>query len=236
MLCRRGSSSQLSPICGSDGARRTSAWSIPIPSVGITIPALATLSLPCAPTPSASQRRLTRRRLRHLSCWRRVTRVRGQAPSSDVEDDSDYNPCHAPAWNRQWGRQSMIVDGMIAGAQLRGHLGDAGLAEWVYALTGVHSSTEDAVHTAIEVLVKALRGTTEVCAASFAVPAATPTVCAACGLPTCAVGFLGQGICALCFAAGGRGASLAMVAGVLSDKGELYFSCFRYNAVCTVVP
>lgn len=146
------------------------------------------------------------------------------ASESDAEDDSDDDPCRAPFWKRQWGRQSVIVDGMTAREQLRGHLGDQGLAEWVHALTGVESDSSQAVDAAIRELLKALRGSTEVCAQGFGVSSPAPTVCASCGMATCPVGFAGQSVCLLCYASGSRGISLmdlqhAMVAGVLSDKG-----------------
>lgn len=150
-----------------------------------------------------------------------------------------------PVWRKEWGRQSVIVDGQDACEQLKSMLGD-GVKDWVHKVRADHPdcdeemsdvdvSDADVSDETINATVKLLydrisaqrhddsavtvRGTP-------IPPPPVPTTCAVCGKWTCPAGFVGKSMCMACSAGGKGGMSLvdvnhALVTGHLYGKGAL---------------
>lgn len=143
----------------------------------------------------------------------------------DVEED-------AVEWNVEWGRQSEVVDGQDAVAQLRSHLGNE-VINWAADVLGRDLSAieeeDHFVQAAVEKLYEDGQATEQITATGIPVPGPpAPTTCAICAQYTCPAGFTGQSVCLPC-AARGRGAgglslidvNHALVSGLLYGKGTL---------------
>lgn len=147
------------------------------------------------------------------------------AVAADADDAGEEE-----TWNPEWGRQSMLVHGQDACAQLKGHLG-YGVTKWAARVLGRDLSAIDEEDNFVEEAVRKLydddQAPRELTATGTPLPPAPASrTCAICDQYTCPAGFVGQSVCLTC-AARGRGAgglsmidvNHALVTGLLYGKG-----------------